>query len=75
MPSNYNMTYMVQVTFLLSSVYSILLLILYIAKRDAVIPLTYREPMYDWGALKKILDTDPVHFNQARFRAAHVSEL
>ena len=70
MPSNYNMTYMVQATFLLSSAYLILLLSLYVIKRDAVIPLTYREPMYDWGALKKIIDTNPVQFNQAQFRAA-----
>ena len=67
MPSN--MSFMVHVTFLLSSVYSILLLSLYIIKRDATIPLTYRTPMYDWGALKKLIDNDPIHFNQAEFRS------
>ena len=68
MPSN--TSFMVNATFILSSVYSILLLSLYIIKRDATIPLTYRAPMFDWGALKKLIDTDPVHFNQGQFRAA-----
>ena len=68
MPSN--MSFMVHVTFLLSSVYSILLMSLYIIKRDATIPLTYRTPMYDWGALKKIIDSNLVQLNQVEFRAA-----
>jgi hypothetical protein len=66
MPSSY----IIRMSFELTTIYSILLLFLYIFKRDATIPLTYRAPMYDWGALKKLIEARPVQLDQQSFRAA-----
>ena len=66
MPSSY----IVRMSFELTTIYSILLLFLYIFQRDATIPLTYRTPMYDWGSLKKMIETSPVNLDQEQFRAA-----
>ena len=60
----------VRVTFELTTIYSILLVSLYIYNRDATIPLTYRVPMYDWGTLKKLIDANPARLTQENFRAA-----
>jgi hypothetical protein len=60
MPSKY----LVRVTYELSTIYTILTLSLYIFKRDATIPLTYKSTLYDWGALKKLFDANPVRLDQ-----------
>ena len=61
---------LVNAAFALSSIYATFLLFLYIFKRDVTIPLTYRFPMYNWGTLKTLLETDPLHLDQVKFRAA-----
>jgi hypothetical protein len=61
---------LVRATFALSTVYTILAILLYIFKRDATIPLTYRVPMYDWAPLKALLEADPLHLDQTQFQAA-----
>ena len=56
--------YLIRLTFELSTAYTILTLALYVSKRDATIPLTYRTPMYDWGALKALFDAEPVNLSK-----------
>lgn len=62
--------FLIQLTYTLASIYAALLLCLYIFFRDPVIALTYRVPMYNWGVLKQLIETDPAGLTQANFRAA-----
>lgn len=61
---------LVNLTFILSTIYAAFHLCLYAFDRGAIIPLTYCIPMYNWGSLKKLIDDNPSQLNQTQFRAA-----
>ena len=46
--------------FVVSSVYTIVLLSLYVVKRNASIPLTYRKSFNDWNAVQNVLRDHPI---------------
>lgn len=54
---------LIRVCFELSTLYTIFLLVLFIIKKDAVVPLTYRSTVYKWGELQQLMRDNPLSLN------------
>ena len=50
--------------FELSTIYTVFVLILFIVRRDFIIPLTYRTPTYKWGELQQLMRDHPLTLPQ-----------
>ena len=51
---------LIHTCFELSTLYTMVLLILFMVKKDFIIPLTYRSPTYKWGDLQKLVRDNPL---------------
>jgi hypothetical protein len=58
---------------MLSTLYTILILILFIIKKDFIIPLTFRTPTYRWGELQQLMRDNPLSLPQNKLDALFVS--
>ena len=63
-------TYLIRLSFGLTTAYTVLTLLLYILKRDLTIPLTYRTALYDWGSLETLFKNNPLNLTQSQYNAA-----
>lgn len=55
---------LIQTCFVLSTLYTIFILVLFILKKDFIIPLTFRTPIYKWGELQKLMRDHPISLPQ-----------
>ena len=53
---------LIRISFELSTIYTIFLIVVFIIKKDTIIPLTYRSTVYKWGELQKMLRDHPMVF-------------
>lgn len=53
---------LIRISFELSTVYTIFLIVVFIVKKDAIVPLTYRSTVYKWGQLQQLLRDHPMVF-------------
>ena len=54
---------------MLSTIYTIFILILFILKKDFIIPLTFRTPTYRWGELLQLMRDNPISLPQNKLDA------
>lgn len=57
-----------RVCFELSTLYTVILLIVFLARRDHFIPLTYRSATYRWGDLQQVLRGSPLALDEPGLR-------
>lgn len=55
---------LIRACFELSTVYTVFVLVLFIVKRDFIIPLTFRTPTYKWGELQQLMRDHPLALPQ-----------
>ena len=55
---------LIRTCFVLSTIYTIFVLILFIVKKDFIIPLTFRTPTYKWGELQQLMRDHPLSLPQ-----------
>jgi hypothetical protein len=72
MPAMASLT-LVRMCFVLSTIYTIFILILFIVKKDFIIPLTFRTPTYRWGELQQLMRDNPLSLPQNKLDALFVS--
>ena len=60
----------IRVCFELSTLYSIFLFVLFIIKKDAVVPITYRSNVYNYGELQQLMRDSPLVLDTAKLAAA-----
>jgi hypothetical protein len=64
---------LIRACFVLSTLYTIVLLALFIVKKDFVIQLTYRTPTYRWGELQQLMRDHPLTLPQNELNTLFVS--
>ncbi len=64
---------LVWMCFVLSTIYTIFILILFILKKDFIIPLTFRTPTYRWGELQQLMRDNSLSLPQNKLDALFVS--
>lgn len=57
----------IRVCFELSTLYSIFLFVLFIIKKDAIVPITFRSNIYKYGELQQLMRDSPLVLNTAKF--------
>ena len=61
----------VNVSFLVSTAYTITLLVTFVFKKDCIIPLTYRTSFNDWSAVERVFRDHPNATDQAGWNVAN----
>lgn len=58
---------MIRVCFEISTLYAIFLFVLFILKRDAIVPITYRSYVYKYGELQQLMRDSPLVLNVEKY--------